>query len=97
MAFMISRSQPSFSDAGNVDHKHNQPPAPPIITTHLQLKSSPESKTMDKQVVLKRIRQHRSINNIKSAFQALLSSSEHPKMASNYQPKCREHQDVFSP
>ncbi|OMO56803.1 hypothetical protein CCACVL1_26267 [Corchorus capsularis] len=87
MDFMISRVQPSFS--GGADQKvmdvnvNNQEEkdttqTPNSVTSQLQIKSSavrssPES--LDKEVVLRRIRHHKCKNKVKSAFQALVGGS----------------------
>ncbi|GLU13648.1 hypothetical protein SLE2022_302720 [Rubroshorea leprosula] len=85
MAFMVSKSQPSFSEteerAVNVkqqleEDKDVQTLSP--ITSHLYLKSSARSsshETLDKEAVLRRIRHHKSLNRVRTALQALAGGS----------------------
>lgn len=83
MAFTISRSQPAFSESEKENIKRleeKESARVNAISSELHLKSSLSSKAssqaLDKQVVLRRIRQRKSFNKAKSAFEALLGSSE---------------------
>ncbi|KAK9231143.1 hypothetical protein WN943_021375 [Citrus x changshan-huyou] len=82
MAFMISKAETSFSDAEKASLNHSE--EKDNITRQLYLRSSSTSRdsssstttgVLDRKVVLKRIRHHRSLNKVKSAFQAMASSS----------------------
>ncbi|POO02648.1 hypothetical protein TorRG33x02_016340 [Trema orientale] len=81
MAFVISEAQPSFSEAEKtstiLSHvsraADREPEGPRPITSQLHLKSS---KSLNKDVVLRRIRHHKYLSRVRSAFQGLVSSSE---------------------
>lgn len=47
---------------------------PNLVTSHLYLKPAHSTGTLDKEVVLRRIRHRKGVNNVKKAVQALLSS-----------------------
>ncbi|XWS41980.1 hypothetical protein CRYUN_Cryun17cG0129000 [Craigia yunnanensis] len=83
MDFMIPKAQPYFSctdqkvmNVINPEEKYTQTNNP--VTNQLQIKSSARSspEALDKEVVLRRIRHHKCKNKVKSAFQALVGSSE---------------------
>lgn len=83
MAFMISKAENSFSNSDKASLNHSE--EKDNITRQLYLRSSSTSRdssssttteVLDRKVVLKRIRHHKSLNKVKSAFQALVSSSE---------------------
>ncbi|KAJ1381025.1 hypothetical protein SESBI_45514 [Sesbania bispinosa] len=83
MAFRISRSQSAFTEREKeniVDHIGEKGSATVgSISSELQLKSTSKAsshQTLDKHVVLRRIKQRKSNNKAKSAFQALLGNSE---------------------
>nr|XP_048335980.1 uncharacterized protein LOC125423973 [Ziziphus jujuba var. spinosa] len=105
MAFIISKAQSSLSEVqsnGRLNHEKDgkdsseSPDTGSHITSELYLRSS--SKSLDKDVVLRRLRQHKSLNKIKGAFQALLSSSsEHANYADSVQQqKWVDQNDNFS-
>ncbi|EOY14649.1 Uncharacterized protein TCM_033960 [Theobroma cacao] len=45
------------------------------VTSHLHMKPSHSKQTLDKEVVLRRIRHRKRMNNVKSALQSFLGSS----------------------
>ncbi|GFP80968.1 hypothetical protein PHJA_000240100 [Phtheirospermum japonicum] len=67
MAFMISKNQPSFCD----EDERTSKDGPGSVTSHLFLKSSAQS--LDKNVVLRRIRYHKTMSKVKHSFEALLA------------------------
>lgn len=93
MAFMTEKTT-------SLDHlKDKDSTRVDAISSQLQLKSSlspkASSQTLDKQVVLQRIRHHKSIYRIKSAFEALRHSSE-DNTDSAYEQKWLQQDDVFT-
>jgi len=95
MAFMISRAE-SETKKVSLDHQEDENSATVnAISSELHLKSSLSSKsssqTLDKEVVLRRIRHQKSLNRIKSVFEGFLSSS-----ASAQEQKWLQQDDVFS-
>ncbi|EEF40060.1 conserved hypothetical protein [Ricinus communis] len=101
MAFMISQSQQSLSS----EDKENQTQVElGPISTQLHLissssssssHSSSSSKALDKEVILRRIRHHKSLNKLRNVFQALAGSSEHVNFVSDNSAGL-DLQDVFS-
>ncbi|GFY93905.1 hypothetical protein Acr_09g0003510 [Actinidia rufa] len=88
MAFSQVQEEVNLSHGGCRDKSEQ------VVTSCLYLKSSSSSSSqtsepLDKHVVLRRIRHHKRLNNIKSTFQALLSTSEHKWLE-------HEHNDAFS-
>ncbi|KAL2242052.1 UNVERIFIED_CONTAM: hypothetical protein Sindi_0323200 [Sesamum indicum] len=59
--------------AQNKDQDDEDNPAG-LVTSHLYLKPAHATGTLDKAVVLRRIRHRKRVNKVKSAVQALLSS-----------------------
>ncbi|KAJ7952891.1 Inositol 1,4,5-trisphosphate receptor-interacting protein-like 2 [Quillaja saponaria] len=105
MAFMIPKSNASFSETEKVnmrshsEDKDSESLGP--ITSQLYLKSSSakyaSSQTLDKQVVLRRLRHHKSLNKVRSPFQALFSSSKANTASSAIQDqKWLQQDDAFS-
>jgi hypothetical protein len=95
MAFMITRAE-SGSEKVSIDHQEDKNSTiDSAISSELHLKSSlspkSSSQTLDKEVVLQRIRHHKSINRIKSAFEVLRGCS-----ASAQEQKWLQQDDVFS-
>ena len=45
------------------------------VTSHLYIKPSHSKKTLDKEVVLRRIRHHKRMNNVKSSLLSFIGSS----------------------
>lgn len=97
MDFIISEAQPSLSEVEsrvNLNHTKDgkdsseTPGTGRHITSELYLRSS--SKSLDKDVVLRRIRHHKNLNRVRGALQALLSSSEH----ANYADPVQQHKWV---
>ncbi|KAF8405098.1 hypothetical protein HHK36_009996 [Tetracentron sinense] len=75
MASMVPKNQTSFSDAEKMNnYSEDQEPKVLPVTTHLYLKPTNSSETLDKDVVLRRIRQRKRVNKFRSALQALLIS-----------------------
>ncbi|KAJ9170784.1 hypothetical protein P3X46_018863 [Hevea brasiliensis] len=95
MAFVISQSQQSLT----TEDKENLSQLGPI-STQIQLKSSSSQasscKALDKEVILKRLRHHKSLNKVRNVFQALVSSSEHGNMISESQQRWLDPDDAFS-
>ncbi|OIW09738.1 hypothetical protein TanjilG_23878 [Lupinus angustifolius] len=106
MAYMISETQPGFSvnKMQNIEHLEGKDiETVDAISSQLHLKpslssSSKESKPqpLDKQVVLRRIRQRKSYNKVKSVLEALVGSSEAHNSASSQESKWLQLGDNFS-
>ncbi|AES94806.1 hypothetical protein MtrunA17_Chr5g0403021 [Medicago truncatula] len=95
MAFVISRAE-SETKKGGLDHQEDKNPAreESAISSELHLKSSlskSSSQTLDKEVVLRRIRHQKSLNRIKSVFEGFRGCS-----ASAQEQKWLQQDDVFS-
>ncbi|XP_059624701.1 uncharacterized protein LOC132267576 [Cornus florida] len=103
MALNVSKNQPTtFSEARNEGESVNS------VTTHLYLRSSSSSadhhasKSLDKDVVLRRIRHHKSLYKLRSTFHALISTSDEasPEHAgdtvSGYRQMWLQQGDAFS-
>ncbi|KAM0970582.1 hypothetical protein ACFX13_018888 [Malus domestica] len=89
MAFIISKAQQqqpsSFSEAtsGKIKDGHEvSPESQSSITSHVYLKS-PAAASLDRDVVLRRIRHHKHLSKVKSAFQAFMGSSSSPEPATS--------------
>ncbi|PRQ47767.1 hypothetical protein RchiOBHm_Chr2g0103311 [Rosa chinensis] len=86
MAFIISKAhqQPSFSSESDLQKQNHSKDGDDqvrsdSITSQLYLKSSSNSKAaaaLDRDVVLRRIRHYKNLRKVKTAFQALMGSSE---------------------
>ncbi|KAL7141282.1 hypothetical protein ABFS83_08G043100 [Erythranthe nasuta] len=85
MAFLISKSQQpssSFSDNSeklsfnNKDGGGENEKVTETVSTQLLLKPSPES--LDKEVVLRRLRHHKTMVKVKNVFQAVLTPAPSP-------------------
>ncbi|KAI3460272.1 hypothetical protein Pfo_016935 [Paulownia fortunei] len=76
MCSLLSKKQPnSNSEIGNNKEEDQQEEENPgLVTSHLYLKPAHTTGTLDKAVVLRRIRHRKRVNKVKSAVQALLSS-----------------------
>ncbi|CAK9158711.1 unnamed protein product [Ilex paraguariensis] len=101
MAFMISKHQPSFSEAAekvSVSDQRDETEIINSVTSQLYLKSSSSSahhtseKALDKDVVLRRLRHHKCLNRIKNTFGALLSTTP----SGGQRQKWLEQDDAFS-
>lgn len=92
MAFMISRVE-SGTEKVSLDHQEDKNSTTVnAVSSELHLKSSKfSSQTLDKEVVLRRLRHHRSINRIKSAFEGLRVCS-----TSTQEQMWLQQDDVFS-
>lgn len=93
MAFMIPNAHQSFSEAEklNLNHPDDKDTQ---ISRQLYLKSSSaqaSSKTLDKDVILKRIRHRKNLNKVRNAFHALERS-----LVSANQQKWLDPDDAFS-
>lgn len=99
MAYIFSENRPTFSEAEKVNHLRDEHETTNTVTSQLHLKSPAQtSETLDKDVVLRRIRHHKCVNKVRSAFQALVSSAS-PGQAdrvSAYEQKWLEQDDAFS-
>lgn len=92
MAFIISRGE-SKTEKASLDQLEDKDSATVgAISSELHLKSSESSsQTLNKQVVLQRIRHRKSLNRIKNAFEGLRNCS-----ASAQEQKWLQQDDVFS-
>lgn len=104
MAFTVSSSESALTaekekgsvDLHNKDKGDNNKVSLKVgddISSQLQLKSF--SQTMDKHVVLRRIKKHKSYNKAKSAFESLLGILKTEANAAQEQ-KLLKHDDTFS-
>ncbi|KAK9948749.1 hypothetical protein M0R45_004313 [Rubus argutus] len=113
MAFVISKAhhQPSFSPESDLQNQNNskdgeaqaQHHQSVSVTSHLYLKSSSNSKAaaLDRDLVLRRIRHHKDMRKVKSAFQALMgnrsSSSELQATSTTDMASWLDQENSFSP
>lgn len=100
MAFIVSKAQPSLSEVeGNVSLNHSKDGKDSEthagqVTSELHLRSP--SKELNKDVVLRRLRHHKSLTKVREALQALVSSSEHADYADSvHQQKWLDQNDNF--
>lgn len=105
MAFTVSRSESALTaerekgstiDHHNRDKGDNNKDSLTVndgISSQLQLKSF--SQTMDKHVVLRRIKKHKSYNKAKSAFETLLGTLK-TEANTAQEHKWLQHDDTFS-
>lgn len=74
MDFLLSKSEPSLPEDEKVQHEKGE-----RITSQLYLRTSPSqngnSQALNKDVILRRIRHHKCLNKIRSAFQPVFSTS----------------------
>ncbi|KAG5245641.1 hypothetical protein IMY05_005G0106300 [Salix suchowensis] len=100
MSFMVSQAQQSFSENEKVNLNHPEVEDNQVLSTSpvsSQLHLKPSAHAMDRDVILKRIRHHKTVNKVKKALQALAASSlDQENMASAYQQKWQDPQDAFS-
>ncbi|KAG8384490.1 hypothetical protein BUALT_Bualt04G0123100 [Buddleja alternifolia] len=96
MAFMISKNQPpSFSEESeklsfSTDTDGSNETLG-TVSSQLYLKSS--SRSLDKDVVLRRLRHHKTLSRVKNTFQSLIAP--HSTMEP-YEEKWLQHGDVFT-
>ncbi|KAL6273829.1 hypothetical protein ACE6H2_024521 [Prunus campanulata] len=101
MAFIISRAppqqkQPSFSEAEKKDgHEELSEAQSSSITRHVYLKSSAAA-ALDRDVVLRRIRHHKNLSKVKSAFQSLMGSSQEAASMASVDQTWLHQEDIFS-
>ncbi|GAV86775.1 hypothetical protein CFOL_v3_30201 [Cephalotus follicularis] len=99
MAFIVSKSEQSFSEVVKVNPSHpedKETQSHNPITSQLYLRSSSthtSSHALDKEVVLKRIRRHKYLNKVRGVFQALRSSPRSAKIEQEW----LDQGDAFSP
>lgn len=101
MAFMISKAQQCISETEKSNQNHpevedKQALACPVSS---QLHLKPSVHSMDKDVILKRIRHHKRTNKVKNAIQALATftgSLDQENMVSADQRKWLDPDDAFS-
>lgn len=79
---MISKNQPSLSEDAEKMSFSNKDGSEPLgsVSSQLFLKSSAQS--LDKDVVLRRLRHHKTMSKVKNAFQAMLA----PRLANTEEP-----------
>ncbi|CAA2981303.1 Hypothetical predicted protein [Olea europaea subsp. europaea] len=95
MAFMISKNQPSFSESEKVTEEAETLDS---VTTQLFLKSSSSRRSaqrLDKDVVVRRLRFHKTLNRVKNTFQAIRAPQDGGTV-SDYNEKWLEQGDNFS-
>ncbi|KAL6572887.1 hypothetical protein OROHE_002363 [Orobanche hederae] len=91
MALMISKNQPSISDEEENTSFSNRDGSEPLgsVTSHIYLKSS--AKSLDKSIVLGRIRRHKTKNKVKNGFKAFVAPN-----TANIEEKWLELGDTFT-
>ncbi|OMO74965.1 hypothetical protein COLO4_26398 [Corchorus olitorius] len=62
------------------------------VSSHLYIKPSHSKQNLDKEVVLRRIRHRKRMNNVKSTLQSFLGSSWPPKRADNNKVSSSVHE-----
>lgn len=96
---MVSKAQQSFSENEKLNLNHSEVEDNQVLTSPVssQLHLKPSAHAMDRDVILKRIRHHKTVNKVKKTLQALAASSlDQENMASAYQQKWQDPQDAFS-
>ncbi|CAK7339470.1 unnamed protein product [Dovyalis caffra] len=99
MAFMISKAQQSFSETEKLKLNHPGVEDNQALTSTIssQLHLKPSVHSMDKDVILKRIRHHKTANKVKNAFRALATSGlGQENMVLANQRKWLDPDDMFS-
>ncbi|CAI9752817.1 unnamed protein product [Fraxinus pennsylvanica] len=95
MAFMISKNRQSLSESEKMTEAAETLDS---VTTQLFLKSSSTQRSaqrLDKDVVLRRLRYHKTLNKVKNTFQAI-RAPEDGGTVSDYNEKWLEQGDNFS-
>ncbi|XP_004509197.1 uncharacterized protein [Cicer arietinum] len=105
MAFSFSRSESTLTEKEKIDRQYqhketeeNNKDSATVdsgISSQLQLKSPSYSQTLDKHVVLRRIKQRKSYNKAKGAFEALLGTLKNEANTAQQQ-NWLQHDDTFS-
>ncbi|PIA52427.1 hypothetical protein AQUCO_01000358v1 [Aquilegia coerulea] len=94
MAFTIS-SKTNQPSSNSVDHE--EPETLNTITSHLYLKPSHTTESIDKDVVLRRIRNRKRVNKVRSVLQAIFSSPSSEKAVDKVtMPRQMWLEDAFS-
>jgi hypothetical protein len=101
MAFMISKAQQSISETEKSNQNHPEVEDKQALTCPVssQLHLKPSVHSMDKDVILKRIRHHKRTNKVKNAIQALATfrgSLDQENMVLADQRKWLDPDDAFS-
>lgn len=95
MDFMISKNQPTISESEKVNEETETLDS---VTNQLFLKSSStrnSAQRLDKEVVLRRIWYHKTLNKVKNTFQAI-RAPENAGKVSDYNEKWLKQGDNFS-
>lgn len=83
MSSIVSKNNPPPSDQShqidqNIDEinpeENEKPFKPNLVTTHIYLKPTHSTETLEKEVVLRRLRQRKRMGKVGTAVKALLSS-----------------------
>ncbi|KAF7141527.1 hypothetical protein RHSIM_Rhsim06G0039800 [Rhododendron simsii] len=78
MSSIVSKNNPPPSDLTDENNINEIDPEerekPNLVTTHLYLKPAHSTETLDKEVVLRRLRQRRRMSKVGTAVKALLTS-----------------------
>ena len=72
MASIISKNK--NNNENNPENLTEETGNPSLVSTHIYLKPPHSTETLEKQVVLRRIRHRKRINKVRTAVQALLGS-----------------------
>ncbi|KAH6832320.1 hypothetical protein C2S53_007418 [Perilla frutescens var. hirtella] len=91
MAFMVSENEASLS----INEAHSKDGSePPLgsVSSQLFLKSS-SHRSLDKDVVLRRLRHHKTVSRLKSAFHAIMAA---PPPHDDYDEKWLQRGDTFT-
>lgn len=95
MAFMISKTQQAkISEVPRSGEEIQTESANNPVTSQLHLKTS---ESLDREIVLRRIRQHKTMNKVRNSLQSLFRSSQSHTPVSDYdEHKWLELGDTFS-
>ncbi|PIN19109.1 hypothetical protein CDL12_08220 [Handroanthus impetiginosus] len=74
MCSAVSKKQPNSTNPEAAQEENELQEQENPVTSHLYLKPAHTTGTLDKTVVLRRIRHRKRVNKVKSAVQALFSS-----------------------
>lgn len=86
MSFLVSKAQPTLSEAENNTNSNNNSRededeigSSVPVTSHVLLKPAHSNQTLDKEVVLRRIRQRKRHNKVRAAVQGFFGLRDSSK------------------
>lgn len=74
MCSLLAKKQPNINSQVEKNKEEDQQEEDGVVSSHLYLKPAHTTGTLDKAVVLRRIRHRKRVNKLKSAVRSLVSS-----------------------